>query len=243
VKLLNPDQKTYLIEIARSAEVIEAIQKRFPDSTTINDLLLIVITLIGWASIGFALYAEFSIGLNSPRVYIGSAIWAVCILYRATESHRMAERLAFSDLEKWLSKVDQVIGTPLAAKERRALAKGLLACASDIRRCRPFIRFRLHNHILSREAVRGSQALKQLVYPALLGSEEELRQLKEALARAAIRVGTGNWVQVGDLGTKQDKYASYVPLREPRLDFRGIGTVLLTLAPAIIGLIAAVVKY
>jgi hypothetical protein len=33
----------------------------------------------------------------------------------------------------------------------------------------------------------------------MLGTDEELAQIKEALAGAALRIGKTNWVQVGDL--------------------------------------------
>jgi hypothetical protein len=107
------------------------------------------------------------------------------------------ESATFGTLVKCISKIDSAMGSQLASRPRKDVARNLLACARVMRRYRPLIPLRLDRRIVSQEAIRASQALRQFVYPIILRTDEDLKHVKEALARPAISIGTTNWVQVG----------------------------------------------
>jgi len=87
--------------------------------------------------------------------------------------------------------------------------------------------------------IRVSLALKSFTYPAMLGTDQELALIKEAIARAAIRVGTGNWVQVGDL----DLASGHLPRRlRPRVTVASVISFLVILVPLITVLVSALTK-
>ena len=134
--------------------------------------------------------------------------------------------------------VDEAIGSPFASKARKKLARAILSSSRQMRGYRPILPLRLHKRIQGREAIRASRALRQLVYPVMLGTDEELAQIKEALAGAALRIGTTNWVQVGELESSSAissarKGFAFAPLL-PWL----VGVVI----PLVTALIAALVK-
>jgi len=109
------------------------------------------------------------------------------------------EYSTFKALIAAMSKVDNAIGSPPSSKARNKLARRILSSSKKMQSYRPLLPLQFHERIQAREAFRASRALRQLVYPVMLGTDEELAQVKEALAGAALRIGITNWVQVGDL--------------------------------------------
>src|SRR5437879_1865546 len=77
------------------------------------------------------------------------------------------ERRTFSALVTCSSTVDKAMGTPYASKERKKLASKVLDCVRTMRSYRPLIPLRMHKRVMSKEAIRASQYLKALVYPAM----------------------------------------------------------------------------
>lgn len=192
-------QREYLIKITGSADLVAAIEKRVK-STRINYFKLAipaalifsatVIIIVAYIS---RLHNHYDFLITLTVVYIVEFL----LLYPVIRSS--PEYWTFQALIASLSKVDGAIGSPAASKARKKLSRMILSSSKKMQGYRPLLPLRFHKRIQGREAIRASRALRQLVYPAMLGTDEELVQIKEALAGAALRVGTTNWVQVGDL--------------------------------------------
>jgi hypothetical protein len=105
----------------------------------------------------------------------------------------------FRALVRCTFRVDCAIGTPPGSWQRKAVARRLAHCARRLHRYQPLIPLSLYKRTLAQEATRASQALRGFTRTIMLGTDEDLKQVKEALARAAIRIGTSYWIQVGDL--------------------------------------------
>jgi hypothetical protein len=197
---LKPGQRAYLVEIAESSDVINAVehnmrsrQKRF---------LLIYLSIIPLAGIAFGLSAALleSIGLSSREIdwlAIGAYTVLFPVLYLIIRS--FPEILAFRRLIRCIPSIDRALNSPPASRSRKRAAKKLARCARAMLRYRPLIPLGSYKRILSQEATRASQVLRYFTNPVMLGTDEDLKQAKVALARAAIRVGTFYWGQVGDL--------------------------------------------
>jgi len=149
------------------------------------------------------------------------------------------EYRTFSAMIQCFKKVDGAMGTRPASGERQALARQLSSCAGRIRGYRSRVRWGLENRIRRQQVIRVSLALKSFTYPAMLGTDQELALIKEAIARAAIRVGTRNWVQVGDL----DLASGHLPRRlRPRVTVASVISFLVILVPLITVLVSALTK-
>ena len=204
--ILEPDQRAYLIKVAKSSDTILSIEeriniarKRFRRLAALCTFGLFVIG-IGASSIAVRFIVARADYSTQAVLLTLLGFYTIGFLTVWISVHSSPEYATFATLIDCISEVDNVIGSAPAARSRKNLARKLLACVRKMRSYRPIVPLRLHKRIMSQEATRASHALRQLVHPVMLGNDEEIRKVKETLARAAIWVGTANWVQVGDLG-------------------------------------------
>lgn len=202
--ILKPDQRAFLIQVAWSTEVIDAIEKRIEPAAR---RYKIAVSASAAALLAGVAWFFYTIPKSDIVFYSSLALYLALSFLLAIVARSSPEYRTFRALVNAISKLNDALETPAAAREREALAEQLINCANNMRAYRAFLSFGLSERIVSREATRGSRALRNLIYPALLGTNEELQQIKEVLARAAIRVGTANWVQVGDLDSGTKDYA------------------------------------
>lgn len=154
---------------------------------------------------------------------------------------------AFSSKYKWgvypsfqailvaIRKVDPALKSVFASDERTALAKQLLKCTTEVRSFGSRPPLRLHKKIIRQQAISASKVLQDLVYPAILGNDRELKVVKSILVKAAFEIATSNWVKIGELTVGTGHYQT---VRLPRQAFRSgqlttIVVVALTAIPAI----------
>jgi len=60
--------------------------------------------------------------------------------------------------------------------------------------------------IIKQEARRASKVVQDLIYPAMLGNDKELEELRSVLGKAAVEIGTSNWVKICDLAIETAQY-------------------------------------
>lgn len=205
MNILKPGQKEYLIEVAQSPDVVSELEERVKKSRkTLNwrillALIIIVVPLLGLAVfLGAMFYSEGNVYMT----FIISLGLCIFIFLFAYSIRRFAPLpVAFGVLVSTMSRIDEAVGSQVASKPRRDAAKRLTLCARRMRNYRPLIPLRADKRILAHEATRASWALRQFINAVIIGTDHDLKHVKETLARAAIRVGTNNWVQVGDLGS------------------------------------------
>jgi type IV secretory pathway TrbD component len=201
------DQRVYLIEVAKSESRIADIEERIPATYRRYQKAIFVFFFGGLLAGGGCLFAVgIYLSAYHPSVvdsYIGFLlvflftwypVWFLSIYIGVRSS---PEYSTFDALVTCIRKVDGAVGKPYASKERKALASQVLSCARRMRSYRSLVPLRMHKRVMSKEAVRASQYLKEFVYPAMFGSDRELAKVKKGLALAAISVGTRNWTQVG----------------------------------------------
>jgi hypothetical protein len=190
-----------VIKIAESSEDISSLEERVRRNGA-RQLWLMILTLVAStaALVGFLLVLASS-EPSALELYLVSFgieaayFWLMLnIIFRSGP-----EYITFLSLVSCIPKVDDAIGSEPASRARSRAARKIVISAWRIRGYGPIIPLSLRKRIISREATRASRALRGLAYPVLLGTDTELNQVKEALAGAAIRVGTTKWVQVGDL--------------------------------------------
>jgi hypothetical protein len=245
---LPPDQKAYLIEVAGSEERISAIEKRIQNTARryrrAEVLSLVVGLFVGIAAIGavanyFMKYhpSVLNSNLAPPLLIILTAYPAISLTayigFRSSPEYR-----TFRALVTCISTVDKAVGKAYASKERKKLASQVLWSARAMRSYRPLVPIRMHKRLMSREAIRASQTLKELVYPAMLGTDRELRDVKRDLARAAISVGTTNWAQVA--GVKDITVSRRTNARAVTASLIPLFTILVPLVTALVTAAVAV---
>lgn len=241
--VLSEAQRDYLVQIAWSEKAIDTVEKQMKFSrrryrTAVCfavAALLLTIFLGVWY---FGVEHPLILVKGPSKVFVGTFL-AVYICYSLLVVYAflsVPEYRAFKALIRSVDFFDRAMRAKPAAGARRRLAAQISRSAFKIRACGARMPWRLDRRILRQEANRACQALRQFVYPALLGTDDELRQVKVAIARAAIRVGTRNWVQVGDLAPD----SITVPRNmRPRLTLAGIISFLIILVPLITALVSA----
>jgi hypothetical protein len=137
------------------------------------------------------------------------------------------------------SMVVSELPSPPASPERRDLARGLITCAKRIVDFSPLIVHRFEKKVIRQQAVRASEVLQNLVYPALFGSEAELESVVSTLVKAAVKVATSNWAQIGELNVGLEQYQIVKSDRRIRWasQLNAIGLAALTAIPAVPALI------
>jgi hypothetical protein len=206
--VLKPDQRAYLlIEVAGSEERIASIEKRIRKTYWRYWAAVIAFNLIGFAAgVVSTIAADNYIGNHyeslyyswtEPLLLLFGVFYPVSFSIAYIGIRSSPEYRTFSALATCISKVDKAVGKSYASNERKRLAAQVLSCVRAMRSYRPLIPIRAHKRIISKEAIRASQVLKEFVYPAMFGGDRELARLKRNLAQAAINVGTTNWAQVG----------------------------------------------
>lgn len=171
----------------------------------------------------------------------GYVIMAASLIPYVT--YRSGAYLSFVEINKVMRKLDPALQSVPASAERMALARGLLNCSAQVRNSfgsRPG--FKLHKKILRQQSIRASRIFEDLVYLAMLGDDEELERVRSVLARAILKIGTSNWIKVGDITVETDKYERVPPARFRFMSpdrLTSIILVALTAIPAIPILISA----
>lgn len=209
--------KRYLARVAWSTDVIEKIDKKIRLSRKSFHSKIWISLIVG--ALLFALAAYFSSQSGSfPHwavvfyiLYLLSLV-AVMLVFRLNATPRAF--LAFIFCIDTLNRILHSDDHPPAFKERQILAGMVLHAAHNMRSYRPLLPLRLHKRIVSRSAIKASQVMRRLTYPAILGDDNDLKDMREMLARAAIRIGTGNWTQVSDLDWDVSRYSAVKPYKK-----------------------------
>jgi len=145
-------------------------------------------------------FLKYSLAITGICVYTVGSIWFNCMAYEwAVDS-------SFRAVLGAMQKVDAALQSAYASPPRAALASELLKCAKRIRFFGSRPGFRLHMQIIKQEARRASKVLRDLIYPAMLGNDKELEELRSVLGKAAVEIGTSNWVKVCDLAMETGQY-------------------------------------
>lgn len=237
----TPDEKSSLIAVARPAEVIGLIEKQIENSARRYRYAYWIYLILAVAASVWNYFLLLKSSSPSNQ-YLLSAVLALIFYALLMATQRSSpEYRTFYALLSCITRIDDAMESKAGARKRQELGKQLLWCARMMRTYRPFFPFRLHKRIMRSAAIRGSRALRKLVYPTMLGTDEELRQVKEILARAAIDVGTADWVLVGDLDSEIKEYpvSKSAPAwvsSQPLLAFIGFAVVAIPLVSALIKL-------
>lgn len=157
--------------------------------------------------VGFFVFVfSSSRGAAAPTLIVGACMIVLGGFLAFINRPTWALYLSFRDLYITIALTDSALGTALASNERRNLAEWLALCASRIRSFGPRNPLILHKMIVKQQAVRASRVLRYLVYPAMLGSDQELEAIKSALVEAVLKIGTSNWVRIGELTVNVGEY-------------------------------------
>jgi hypothetical protein len=200
---LSRDQRDYLSEIAKSHEVVSSIEARLRNShkkyiVRAVSTILLTLALFIWPIVQATTYT-FAAGFVG---YFVGLITAVVLVAR----HR--EYFTFMDIVDSVTKAEQAKRTVPGSRRRLSLGKKLVACSKRMRSFSARIPIQLPKRIMAEEAKQCALVLRRLIYPVMLGTDEELDQVKGILAQAALRVGAGNWVQIRTLEAKGFDYPS-----------------------------------
>lgn len=200
LQVLGELQREDLTKIAGSAALVSSVEKRIRSTRRKYWMLEIpsiplILGIFAYVNINYI----FSLNNVSEGIIAIAAFSILMELMVYAVGRSSPEYLTFKALIAAMSKVDDAIGSPPASKARKKLARIILSSSRKMQGYRPLLPLRLDKRIQAKEAFRASRALRKLTYLAMLGTDEELAQIKEALAGAALRIGITNWVQVGDL--------------------------------------------
>jgi hypothetical protein len=154
--------------------------------------------------------ADIPLAVCGTLAYLGGLAW-IFMARRVYARYRCLLALIWA-----LPMAARADGTLPLSRERRALSRQLLQCAKRSGYFGPWNPRRLDNQIIGDQADAAAQVFRRLVYPALLGDEADLRCVGEVLARAALKVGTSNWVTLRKLGTIADRFPAVPAPHRPR---------------------------
>ena len=173
--------------------------------------------------------------------FLGAALTALVPFWGYFMRYKTATYPLFLALHKALWKLEPAAQSPFASAERVALAKQLLNCRASVRSFGSRPATRLCSKIIRQQAIRASNVFQDLVYLALLGEYTEFEQIRSFLAQAFLKIGTSNWVRIGDMTVDTEKYQRVKPPRRVFNSERIITfiIVVLTAIPALPVLIAA----
>jgi hypothetical protein len=147
------------------------------------------------------------LAIGSPVFfYIGIALYVVTISIVFVIQRSFRDRKAYFAITRCITAAEKAEKTMIGSRERLQLGKSLLACAGRIRKFGSRVPVRLPERIMSAEAKRCSRQFRHLNYPAILGTDEELDQIEKFLECAALKAGTGNWLQIRNLEVEVADY-------------------------------------
>jgi hypothetical protein len=241
--ILKPDQIKLLCPFVESESSLDPIVeevRRWRRSFRISGALSILSLLIG---VVIGLIGLLSSPINIAFVILGSALYLAPFI--ALPLLRDADYRTFREIRDVLPKVDKVANEECKpmSRERGDIANTLMRCARIMRAFGARFPLTLPQRVRAREAALGSEVFKELVYPVMIGSREELDKVKRALALALLQIGGGNWVGVKALAAGSDDYPPIEAL-EARISKVGeVSIKLLPLAALIPPLIGGIIKY
>ena len=252
VTVVKPDEKKLisdLIETDKQFSGIESALRRARRRFILQLSFLLIVLFAGLAAAyigGFTFLIDKSDQTKVPARSLPLLIVGLCIIILAYTSIPLfrtsrAQHVSFHAILPAVKKVDAALLTIPLSRERRALAQKLLNCASCINWFAPPLPRRLDKRIQQRQARQASDVVRNLVYPAILGSDKGLREIKGVLSQAAFMIGVSRWAEIGSLARTTDEYG---PLKSTIQTKRSIPIVTITLAvfaaiptiPALVGL-------
>jgi hypothetical protein len=237
--VLKPKEKEFLIKFVASPESLDSIENRV--RYTRNRYFRLsnaLITLLALTLFAYSIFAGTN-SRSSRSFGYGLIVWYAISFFSIYLARRTApEYWSFKALTSAMGRVEGAIGSMRAATPRKKLARQVQASARCMRLYKPLVPLAFHARITGDEAIRCSQALRQLIRPIMLGADEELLRVKENLASAAINVALTNWVAVGELNDM--KISKAVRWRTVAASF--IPVLIGFAAPVIAALITALVR-
>jgi len=221
-QLITDDQRKFLVKFADSEESLDLIEEKLLSlrrSFSIQRGLALTVASIGAVPllIGYfrilltsiaedgSLHLHFA-PINVFLFFVGIIIYASGFILLASTNRRYPTYVVFDSLVKCITKAKNAKGSQVMSDERKALSNRLISCSGAMRGYSPRVPVGLSNRIKAREARLMRLFVRNLVYPALVGTDEELSKIKEIAAKAALKVGVGNWIAVRTLHTDTKDY-------------------------------------
>ena len=165
----------------------------------------------------FALLTTPAPKFAAPALIAGVFIYIPLIPLAYMVRPRFAQYNSFRAIRDTVPKVNPALGTVLASDKRKALAEALIRCSDSIRTLGPRAPLGLPGKVIRQQAIQASQVLRHLVYPAMLGSDQELEAIRSVLGPASLKIGTSDWVRIGELTVETGQYQTVkTGLRAPR---------------------------
>jgi hypothetical protein len=216
-EILSPDLMCLLVPLVEYDGELDEIKStikraRRPYRFWLTLFVAILVVSVGLMYIGFiALFAKPAPNFAAPALVSGLVIYVVIISLGFMTRPRFAQYNSFRAICNTVPKVNPALGSALASDKRKALAAGLIHCSDCIRALGPPAPLGLPGKIMRQQAIQASQVLRHLVYPAMLGSDEDLEAIRSVLGPAALKIGTSNWVRIGELTVETGQYRAVKP--------------------------------
>jgi hypothetical protein len=249
VPTLTPDQRRYLTRIAQSSCLISGIEyyvnsgrEFFSRWVTRYSVLILTVLVAGTVLLVVLHSLKLLSGYEYILVVIGLYMTEFILVYvgrrRYTLGRAGLDSEIFGSLVRCMSSIDGAMGSAPVSAPRIKVVKQLSRSARIIERYSPLIPVGQYRRILAQEAIRAREILRQLSRPIMLGTDKDLKEVKEALAHAAIQVGIKNWVEVSNLET-----SSITPSIERRAVYSALLPLITGIViPIIAALITVLVK-
>ena len=170
------------------------------------------------------------------RIWLASwlaEVILVACLYVVGRPQR--QYLAFQLAFRALRRVDGALGTLPLSGQRVSLAKAITACSWQIRKFAPIFPVSVHHRIARNCAIHARRATQALVYPALLGDDEELRAVRASLSEMVGAIGKSRWMDIQSIHPHAEGYEkiSISPSFVTHGQLVTVAVVILTAVPAI----------
>ena len=254
LETLYPGMKEYLAEISEDHEIegVESVLSAGPeqlDKLTVWPLVVSsvggFIGLLGYFGIWVSLTHHklngpvtsfFVNNLAIPFTVVGTLLYLLGIFWIYAIRRIEAQYRLLIALLRAIDLVDcPILRSSPASEPRKRLARQLLECAKRVSYLGPWAARKLDCKVIRQQTVRASQVLCYCVYPALLGDDDEIIAIQTVLAKAALKVGVGNWVEIGELTIEVSRYEIIPAVKRHRWwsQLDPIGLAALTAIPAI----------
>lgn len=134
------------------------------------------------------LLASISISAKLILIIAGVCGYISALAWAFSSKYKWGVYPSFQAILVAIRKVDPALKSVFASDERTALAKQLLKCTTGVRSFGSRPPLRLHKKIIRQQAISASTVLQDLVYPAMLGNDRELKVVKSILVKLLLKL-------------------------------------------------------
>src|SRR5438034_3927001 len=181
---LDQGERSYLTSVAWSSDVIAFAESQVRIARRKRYRFLIIIAVVYAIFLGWYFYQIFVVApqITYPTTkqvilllllvitYTASAVALPFLILRSSGMYR-----TFQATVDCLPRIENALGTPQASRERRELASSLGKCARVMRSYRSSVPLTAQARIKNKQVAQGSRVFKQLMYPPMLGTDDDLR--------------------------------------------------------------------